>query len=401
MKKEFAIDRWIHGLTMKQWMKFGTALILLISVYIRYALAPNLDLSADYHTFYEAWIWQYRGMSLREALGTTVGDYYVPLNLMYILASRLPFPEWGTLVVITCATEYIGAYFLYKILCELTEASEEKRLQIALLVSACLLLPFTYWNSALWKQAEAIYTCFLLIAGYFLIKKKYTAMMIFFAIGFSVKMQVIFVLPFLIALYLIEKRFSILQFFWIPVIFLLAGLPSVLCKRGLRATYFTYFMQTQEGVTEDYGMNSFFPNLYAFGLDDYNELLNGGAVCITVAILGLEILLFMKYAKNLNAQKWLGICIWMAWTCVIFLPGMHERYDYVSLILLCAYALVIRRKMLIPALMAVFCSFQTYTMVLFSRELALDLRIVAIIYIVAFVWYSYDIVGRIREKSST
>ena len=46
-------------------------------------------------------------------------------------------------------------------------------------------------------------------------------------------------------------------------------------------------------------------------------------------------------------EVYIGVAAWSAWTCIMFLPAMHERYFYIVDILLLLLALVIPRKYLI------------------------------------------------------
>ena len=62
-------------------------------------------------------------------------------------------------------------------------------------------------------------------------------MFVFYSIAICFKLQAIFMFPFLIIIYMVKKKFSILYFLWIPFIYLIIGLPCVFLGKGKRATY--------------------------------------------------------------------------------------------------------------------------------------------------------------------
>lgn len=383
-ESKFIIDRCIHGITEYQFQIFGLFLLLIFSVLIRIHLAPFCDLSPDYNTYYKEWVNQYRNVGFWNGLGQTIGDYYVPMNILYGIASLFPFEPWVLISFFSCLFEYIGVYFLYKIAVFLG-TGKVKAAYAAVLV---LFIPCSIFDSALWKQCDSIYVCFAVISIYYLLKNKYNAALIFLGISLSFKLQAIFLLPLFVVVYLIKKNYSILSFLWLPIVYLVAGLPSVFAGRGIKATYLTYLLQTQEGTTESYGMNSFFPNIYALGLDNYYDELAIPAILITIVVLGLIILLVIRNKQLFDGKMLISTAIWMAWTCCMFLPGMHERYDYLILVLMVAAAFVIEKKYFVPMIVINFCSLITYTITLFKTE-TVPLEVVAVIYIGAYVLYSF------------
>lgn len=396
MKKELAIDRILRNLIEKHLFEICLALALVAAVLTRIFLAPNTVLSPDYETYYRTWVQFYRENGGFRGLEFAPGDYYVPFNVIYALCSYLPWQPWVLLSIIPCVCEFVSALFIYKILMLLTG----KKHLSAFAAVATLFLPFVVFNGALWKQVDAVYTCFLVIAVYELLQEKYRGAFIFYAIAFSFKLQAVIFLPALLILYINggrkKKGFSILEFLWIPGIYLIAGLPEVIAKHGLRATYFAYLMQTKELQSEGYGMVSYFPNLYNFGFDNYDELLSKGAVLLLFTV--LVIIAFFCYRKRERFDEFLTVnmIIWTAYTCVMLLPGMHERYDYAMLLLLTPFAAVCNRKILMPMIMANLCSLATYGTVLFHAEL-FPMHYIALVYTAAYVWITADIVKKLTE----
>ena len=60
MKKELALDKFIRNLIDKYLFEIAVGLLILISVFIRFKLAPNTELSPDYDFYYREWVEFYR-----------------------------------------------------------------------------------------------------------------------------------------------------------------------------------------------------------------------------------------------------------------------------------------------------------------------------------------------------
>ena len=298
------------------------------------------------------------------------------------------------LSVIPCICEMITAFFIYRIFYRLTKV----RFFSAIAGLITLFLPFVVFNGSLWKQVDSVYTCFLLISLYELIKGKYRASFIWYSVSFAFKLQAVIFLPLFVILYFIggfnsseKKSFSILEFLWIPAVYLLAGLPEVLAGHGLRATYLAYFNQTGEISSEGYGMVSFFPNLYNLGFDNYGKVLTGAALLLVLAVLTAILCLCVKYKDNIDDSTVIYLFIWIGWTCLMLLPGMHERYDYAMLIMLTPFALMVRKRIVWPMLIANLCSLAVYAIVLFKAT-EIGMPVISVAYTIAYLMTTVDIV---------
>lgn len=394
MKEEPAIDRIIKTLINKYLYVIGLFVVLLAAVLIRASLAPNTELSPDYNTYYKAWVDFYRSAGGLKGLESAPGDYYVPFNVLYALCSYVPFDPWVMLSIIPTICEMITAFFIYRIFYHLTKV----RFFSAVAGLLTLFLPFVVFNGSLWKQVDSVYTCFLVISLYELIRGKYRASLIWYSVSFAFKLQAVIFLPLFVILYFIggfkgseKKGFSILEFLWIPAVYLLAGLPEVLAGHGLRATYLAYFNQTGEISSEGYGMVSFFPNLYNLGFDNYDKVLTGAALLLVFAVLVAILCLCVKYRDNIDDSTVIYLYIWTGWTCLMLLPGMHERYDYAMLIMLTPFALLVRKRIVWPMLIANLCSLAVYSIVLFKAG-EIGMPVISVAYTIAYLMTTVDIV---------
>ena len=403
MKKELALDKFIRNLIDKYLFEIAVGLLILISVFIRFKLAPNTELSPDYDFYYREWVEFYRQNGIIKGLSNAPGDYYVPFNVIYALSSLFPCEAWVPLAIVPGICELISAFFIYKIFYLLTG---KKRPSVFIGVMT-LYLPFVIFDGALWKQVDAVYTCFLMISIYKLLKQQYRASIVWYSVAFAFKLQSILFLPLYLIIYITggfngpageEKElsersaFSILEFLWIPVVYLIAGLPEVLAKHGLRATYFAYLEQTGELDSEGYGMVSYFPNIYNWGFDDHYKLLSTAAVMVLAAVLIVIAVFCYKFREKIDRDLVLYLAIWTSWTCVILLPGMHERYDYAMLILLTPFAIMVRKKIMPFMLVANICSLIVYGITLFGAEI-IDIAYVSVFYVASYLFVTADIIG--------
>ena len=403
MKKKL-IDNYLFQIVL--------GLFIVAAFLIRLKLAPNTELSPDYDSYYREWVEFYRTNGIVQGLAHAPGDYYVPFNVIYALCSLLPVAPWVPLSMIPFVCELVSAFFIYKIFFLLSG----KKQPSILIGAATLFLPFVVFNGALWKQVDAVYTCFLMISIYELLRQRYRASIIWYAVSFAFKLQSIIFFPLFVILYLtdgygaldltetkndpkVKKTFSIFDFLWIPVVYLIAGLPEVLAGHGLRATYFAYLGQTGELQSEGYGMVSFFPNIYNWGLDPYDEILTLPAVLTLMVILAVLALFCYKRRENIDRSTLLYLAIFLAWTCLMILPGMHERYDYAMILLLTPYAIMCRKKLLIPAVTVNLCSLATYSITLFHSDI-FDMRFVSIFYVAAYIYTAFDIIGLLNGGNS-
>ena len=394
-----AFDKWLTGIVNNNLDKIALFVLLVIAVLIRIKLIPETTLSPDYESYYLPWVEAYREYGFFGGLSKDIGDYYVPYNVMYAICSLFPCEPYIPIAVFSMIAEFVSAIFIKKILLIILEErgidSKKSGLVATFGAVLTLFLPFVILNGALWKQCDAIYVVFLIISLYYLLKENYRFAFVFLSIAFGFKLQAIFFVPLFLVLYFARKRYSILEFIWIPAMYLILGLPCVLCRRGLKATYLAYLFQTQEVSTEGYGLVSYYPNFYNFGLDNFDELLTLPAVLMATVILGVLAVFILHHAEFLEKKEnILYFGIFMAWTCCMFLPGMHERYDYAIVLLMTALCIAVKReKIWIAALMNV-NSALVYIMVLF-RETTVPITVISAIQIVIYAVVAFDIVRNI------
>lgn len=277
--------------------------------------------SADYYWILRIWYDEIVENGRLAAIGTQVGDYNVAYQFIVALLSYLPISSLVLYKGLSIVFDYLLAFAVGLLTFELKQRTN--RLYFVLGYTMTLILPTVFINSAVWAQCDSIYVFFCVMCIYCLIGEKTRRKTIlgFVSLGlaFAMKLQAIFILPFLCYHYIIEKKHSLIYLI-IPV-----GINVIipmLCGRGPLETVRIYLTQSDEyhNMTMNIG------NLWSIITEGY-DMMHKSAVILTVLILGIA-LLALLYRKDFFMKNRLMILLWTIWTCVMFLPAMHDRYAY-------------------------------------------------------------------------
>lgn len=371
--------------------------VILLSVWLRRLYTPLVDITngaSDYKSELSVWVDYYRGLSVKECLSNGIGNYYVPYNLLLILASRFDIEAYWFICIFSYVFDYVMAFYIYKIVMLLMgyegDRSSLEAKSIKVVAAISLILPMVVANSAIWKQCDSVYSGIILCGIYYFLKKKYNAAFIILGVAFSFKMQTILILPFLLIAYFVLREFSVLKFMWIPGIYAIAGLPAIICGARITRVYGTYYRQTKQ-----YGamtINS--PGIWNLGLSEY--MYHHVAMAITIIIFAVLVLAITVKKPKWNDRLFFYLLGWGVMTCFEFLPSMHERYDYLAIIVLTYVAIYFRHRIL-PAVIGMhLVSACTYGKFLFGFDV--DYTLVAIVYLMAYLFISWDFVGQLFEN---
>lgn len=391
--------------------KYGFTIVIgilvCISLWMRVVLTGRMH-SGDYNTYYEKWVLIYRDLGVARGLTWEIGDYYVPYNVCIALLAQLPFEPDVLLTAFSCVFEYLSCYFIYKIAMELCSGrnfSKRKGLEnnnmpkryhrqlSVFLAVATLFLPCVFSNSATWQQCDSIYTFFSLAALYYLLKEKYSVAFIAYGISFCFKLQAIFLLPLFVLLYIVDKKFSIFNFLWIPVSYLVLGLPAIIAGRPALDVYSIYIEQTAE-----YGTMAFNTvNGYNLISDQY-QLYHKPAFLMTTMLFVAAAVWCCRYRNHMDSRRILYVTIWILWTCAMFLPAMHERYNYMLLLLLPVYYAVVDRRKLWIGLLVNLITYMTYMSYLYGWNAA-PYWTMAIPMCLMYLYVMADVMRQVRGTS--
>ncbi len=392
------VDSFVRDLIEKHFYEIALGFLILVSVIIRIYLARfkfnGEYISGDYQNYLRHWVNVYREKGLIEGLSRNVGDYYVPYNIILGIIGCLPIDDGLGISFISVLGEYIGAFFMFRLLNLLIKGGREEgpySRRAAFAAVMMLFIPIAMLNGTIWKQCDAWYTSFIIMGLFRFFSKKYHSAFFLFSVAFIFKLQTLFFVPFLFLAYLLFFDFSILEFLWFPFMYLLAGIPAILCGRPVIRTYLTYIKQT-----DIYKMTIGFPNIYCLGLDSY-EVMAKPAILITISVFAILAAFVRAKRDKADASLLFLLAGFMEMTCVMFLPAMHERYDYVAIIFICVYALAFDLKMGFTAVAMLVCSMLNYGTYLFhGGEHFISYETEAMIYLAGYLYALYYIYRKLN-----
>ena len=209
-----------------------------------------------------------------------------------------------------------------------------------------LFAPTVLFNSAYWGQADAIYTSGLLACLLFLINEKEFPAFICYGFALAIKLQAIFLLPFLIIL-LLYRKVSWKSFLLIPGVYFLSILPVLWIGRPLMDVLGIYFKQAD--TYKRLSLNA--PTLYAWVPNSLYEIcLPLGLIIAFVIISGLIILIYRQKIE-IGKDQLIALAFYSLLITPFLLPKMHERYFYPADVLAIILAFTSPRLFFVPVIM--------------------------------------------------
>ena len=372
---------------------FCISLITMSGFIIRF-IAKDF-LSEDMKAFLLPWFYDIQSNGGLDGLYQQVGDYgllyqtiislftYLDKNPIYLYkALSISFDFFLALTI---------AFFISEEKREMHSGNIDKSKVFCYSYAIVLMLPTVFLNSAFWGQCDSIYTSFLLWSVWFLYKRTYSLSFFMLGIAFAFKLQSILLVPLFLFVYhynrqIHKQNFSLFCFFITFLTFWFSGIVAYCYGRGILDGIIIYVYQSME--YRRMWMN--LPSVYYFWDLDYNAF-HLYAILLTFLILVFGLYLIISGKKRLEAlQNFIEIAVFIEWTCMLFLPAMHERYTYVMDIMLVILA-ISDRKYIKYALIANALSFYTYSYVLFSGK-AINCWCV-MLYIISWLYYSYSLLS--------
>ena len=400
MKK---FDRLLISFIERHLSTIAFLFLLLLSFSIRMKFISFIDFNegiTDYKNALVPWINIYKDVGFTEGLAQKIGDYYVPYNLFLATISLFDIEPFYPIVLLSSFFDYLIVFAVYRLSKMIMNSNtllsplfnHIKTSDVKCIAMLFSIFPMVVINSSVFKQCDSIYTAFLLLSLYFFLRKNFTVSFILAGCAFSFKLQSLFLLPFFITAYFKMKEFSITKFFWIPLIFLFSGIPAVLCGRPVLDTYMVYFDQT----SAYHSMFMNFPSIYAIGMTEQKVFFPLSFI-ILLAIFVIFFIFVLRTDKVLHSSTWLYLAAWCFHTCVVFLPNMHERYDYFPIILLTFIMLTFRKHIFIPVCILHLTSACTYGHCLNSFQI--NYPLLSCFYFASYLWISLDLFGLLKKES--
>lgn len=269
------------------------------------------------------------------------GDY--PLTYIFIiwLLTKVPIKFAYTIKFASIILDYLMAFLFGKV-AENVYPNEQK--SFCLGYGIVMFLPTVIMNSAFWGQSDCFYGAFVMGVLLCLLKGKYPQMMLFLGIAFSYKLQTVFILPFVLMYYWIERKFSARLFLIVPAVMIGMHIPAIMAGYSPMIA-FSQFMGQSEAYPFLY---YFYPNFWFFFQAQPYFRFGMSATFLTIAALLVFVVLLVKKGVRITNERVLPIALWIMFTCVMFLPAMHERYTYMPEILACLYGIKHPKKIWLP-----------------------------------------------------
>lgn len=356
------------------WMSenIGAILFVLVSVsgmLIRYFCRDFISIDAN--GFLLPWYDEISAGGI-SSLSNQVGDYNIPYQFLIYIMTLLPIKAIYAYKLLSVVFDYLLAIMVALIVYSDSDnkiksiLNNEKFLVAYALV---LINPLVFMNSSLWAQCDSIYTFFIIASVYAFLHDKYTIMWMLYGISISFKLQAIFVLPFILVLYVKEKKYSLLNILFIPLMLIVTSLPGIVMGRSFFAPFKIYLNQTNTYNAISWNYNSFWNCIIKDwpGINgDYSEY-RKMAVLLTLALLGVIGGYVIKSLKTMNTYRTIFMLHILVYTAVLFLPDMHDRYGYVYEIT-GIMLLIMNRKLIFSGAGLILVSCMTYGSFLFGLE---------------------------------
>jgi Gpi18-like mannosyltransferase len=282
--------------------------------------------SGDYQLFLKPWMQDIVSNGRILSLGVSIGNYtppyvYLLTLLSYFSSSDLSDPFLFGIKLISILFDLFLAFSVYlnaKLLFK-----KQSHLLASMVGLIVFFLPTVIFNSAYWGQIDASYTAFGLIGLYFLQREKPLQAMLWFAVALTFKLQAIFLMPVFIIYFWFHYRQKLYYFLWIPVVYVLFALPTVLFGRDWMEVLTIYSQQ----ITTYQSLTLNMPNMWMWFGDHYDELYMIGILFFT-GIMGIGFLSLNIFKIKPSSRYILLIALLSIMTANFFLPAMHERYLY-------------------------------------------------------------------------
>ncbi len=307
----------------------------------------------DYRECLSAWYEQLKSVGSLRALLEFEGNYNLPYATALLVLTYLPVEPIIAIKMLSIVFDYLSAGVLTAIVMDCRSEHRERNGLITYgLVMCC---PIMVINSGYLAQSDGIYVSLAVLSFWCLLRDKPVKGMIAFGCALSMKLQAIMAFPVLAIIYWCRKKFSALHLAWIPVTIQALCIPAIIagCGFDIAIRVYTHLMG------EYPFMYYFYPNVWTYFQDMPYYVFGKIAIAFTFVLLLLYCVLVVSSKRENRTEDYLEYFLWTSMTCAMFLPCMHERYNYFAEILILVMA-VLRFRMRIPAVILILTSLQCY-----------------------------------------
>lgn len=349
-------------------------------------------LAGDYYKDINPWFELFKTNGGFKALANHPSNYSPLYLTLMALLSYFPSDSAYLVKYFFIIFDYLLAFMIGKITSYLSK--DNKKEMFILGYTICLFIPSVLTNSALWGQCDALYSFFTVASFYYLLKEDYTKTFILYGIAFSLKQQAIFIIPLYIVYYVIKRKFSILNFLIIPLIYLITCLPAIIAGRPISTCLGLYSSQTE---LFNYFLVLNFPNIWNIASGDTEILYTVGEL-LAVSFCGIALFYCLFKKTKLNNEQTLTLSLWFLIVMTYTLPAMHERYLYVGEALAVSYLLVYKKNFPIMGFV-IFSPIITYSSYLFgfNNDFMVYLALIYLVLIIIFTINTFKLLANNKD----
>lgn len=333
---------------------FFTALKLYVSWEVRSFI------SGDMRTFLIPWFDSIKSKGGVKALSGQVGNYGVLYQFLISVLTYIPKNPVYLYKLMSIFFDYVLGLVCGAFVWDMEGRNNEAFAKAAVCYCIIIVSPIVQMNSALWGQCDSIHTAFVVLSLYFLNKEKYCFAFVTEGMALSFKLQAVFLLPVFVICLFNKKNVRIWHFFLIPVTMVLTGIPAILKGRHLNSVFIIFISQI--GQYKKSFMNCFvLGSIFPAAGENYACIAPVliSTACVFLFVVFLQVI---RSRKELDSFGILSLAFVITFGCFLFLPSMHERYNYIAEIL-GIIIVVVRPKticLLIPMLLLTMMTYSHY-----------------------------------------
>ncbi len=331
----------------QQWVLITISFVCALG--LRYALAPTV--SGDVKHAVGPWLDIIRSDGF-SALGGSFANYNPPYLYLLYLGSLTPLNNVEIIKSIAVVFDLVLAAGVAAIALRLSG-----RAALAAIAGiGVLLLPEVFLNSAMWGQADGIFTALLVWSAWGVLSKRFTPAWVLFALAFSVKLQAMFLFPWIALAFLVQRHR------WRSVLIgvgalLVTYVPALIAGRSVASLAGVYLDQ----VGEKKQLASGVANMYEWIPNGFYSTVFPAGLFFAFAVVALLMALYLRQLPSPeHSGPWLlRVAAALGVLVPFVLPAMHDRYFYAGGVLT-AICVLIDRRYLAPAVVLQFTAVMAY-----------------------------------------
>jgi len=365
-------------------------LVTVLSIVVRFSLADIL--SGDANKFLLPWY----DIIGSDGLYNQVGDYNLVYQFMIWVMTKLPLEPLYSYKILSCIFDFMVAVVAAVMVNRLAPSKKSWNGIIAY----CLVIfsPLVFINSSAWAQCDAIYSAFAILGVLLLDKEKYNLSLIALGVSFAFKLHAVFILPVYLYYYYTKRRFSILRFSIVPATMLILATPLLFWGRNILDTFTIYMNQT----TTYTAMAKNYPSIWALLCNSTSEKdyfrYKTAAIIFTVFVLAMFMICWIRKGYKPDGMNLVIMSFILSYSCVMFLPSMHDRYGFIYEIFAIMIAIIIPKT--IPLCVGLVCvSLRTYGG--FLSRISYDEVMLVWVNVILYVAYIYILTKELKNSEQT